>query len=315
VRAAVLTSHDAPPQLAIFAPPVARTDREVVVQVAAAGINHVDLAKASGRFYTGPPPLPSVVGTDGVGRLPDGARVYFDTCVPPYGALAEQVLVDHEECLQVAEGIDDALAAALGNSGLAAWIGLEWRAKLHPGETVLVLGASGAVGTVAVQAARILGAGRVVAVVRRSDSAAAVRDLGADEVIAADDCDDLVEAISSATRGGHHVALDPVWGEHAVAAMRAACHGTRHVQVGHIAGLEAAVPASIVRARALDIHGFGVLHAPHAVRAVAYLRLTTAAVQGDVTLNVTRLALDAIDAAWHQQQAGPANKLVITFPT
>src|SRR4051812_31466091 len=94
MRAAVLTDHGAAPAAADFDAPEARADEHVVVEVAAAGVNHLDLLKASGRFYTGPPPLPSVVGSDGVGRLPDGRRVFFDACVAPYGSMAEQVLVE-----------------------------------------------------------------------------------------------------------------------------------------------------------------------------------------------------------------------------
>src|SRR4051794_11068191 len=89
VRAAILHTYDAPPRHGEFAEPQA-TEAHAVVDVVAAGVNHVDLLKASGRFYTGPPPLPSVVGSDGVGRLPDGRRVFFDSIVAPYGSMAER---------------------------------------------------------------------------------------------------------------------------------------------------------------------------------------------------------------------------------
>src|SRR3954447_895324 len=144
VRAAVLEEHGSTPRVAEFAEPQA-TDDHVVVEVRAAGLHHLDVHKATGTFYMGPPPLPSVVGTDGVGRLPDGRRVYFDTTVQPYGSMAERTLVPADAVLEVAEGVEDAVAAALGNTGMAAWLALEWRAELKPGETVLVLGACGAV--------------------------------------------------------------------------------------------------------------------------------------------------------------------------
>src|SRR3954465_14681191 len=165
MRAAVLHDHGEAPRAGEFDEPRERNDH-VVADVAAAGLNHLDILKASGGFYTGPPPLPSVVGSDGVGRLADGRRVFFDATEAPHGAMAERTLVDPDVLFDVPEGVSDELAAALGNSGLVAWLALEWRAKLKEGETVLVLGATGALGNVAVQAAKLLGAGRVVVAAR-----------------------------------------------------------------------------------------------------------------------------------------------------
>jgi NADPH:quinone reductase-like Zn-dependent oxidoreductase len=232
VRAAVLHEHGAAPRFGEFEDPSAGPGR-VVVEVAAAALHHVDLLKASGTFYMGPPPLPSVVGTDGVGRPADGRRVYFDLSVPPYGSMAERTLVPEDVPIDVPDGIDDASAAACGNTGLGAWLALDWRSGLQPGETVLVLGATGAVGSVAVQAAKLLGAGRVVAASR---GGRLVR--GADAAVDLDADGDLAEAIREAAGGDVDVTIDPLWGEPAVAAMRAAARHARHVQVGHVAGLE-----------------------------------------------------------------------------
>jgi len=176
--------------------------------VSAAGLHHLDLHKASGSFYTGPPPLPAVVGTDGVGRLQDGSRVYFDESVPPYGSMAERTLVPREALLPVADGVDDEVAAALGNTGLGGWLALEWRSGLQPGETVLVLGATGAVGSVAVQAARLLGAGRVIAADLPNER---LHRLGADAVVEIDGRDDLTERIKDAAQGEVDVTIDMLW--------------------------------------------------------------------------------------------------------
>ena len=119
MRAAVLHEHGATPELGEFDDP-GETSGAAVVDVAAAALHHLDLHKATGTFYTGPPPLPSVVGSDGVGRLGDGRRVYFDATVAPHGSMAEHTLSPDDAMLDVAEGLDDALAAALGNTGLAA---------------------------------------------------------------------------------------------------------------------------------------------------------------------------------------------------
>src|SRR3954451_12319731 len=146
VRAAVLHEHGTTPRAEAFDEPAERAGH-VVVDVRAAGLHHLDLHKATGTFYMGPPPLPSVVGTDGVGVAPDGRRVYFDVTVAPYGSMAERTVARADALLDVADGCDDAVAAALGNTGLGAYLALTWRGGLQAGETVLVLGATGAAGS------------------------------------------------------------------------------------------------------------------------------------------------------------------------
>ena len=136
MRAGVLREYGETPEFADFEEP-RPAEGQVVVEVVAAALHHLDLHKATGTFYMGPPPLPSVVGTDGVGRLADGRRVYLDATVPPYGSMAEKALVPDAALFEIAEGADDATAAALGNTGLGAWLALAWRADLNPGETVL----------------------------------------------------------------------------------------------------------------------------------------------------------------------------------
>jgi NADPH:quinone reductase-like Zn-dependent oxidoreductase len=161
MKAAVLHEFGTP-EYSDFDEPKA-PDGHVIIDVEAAGVHHLDIAKAGGKHYLSPTALPTVVGTDGVGRLPDGRRVYFESVVAPFGSMAERTVVPKESVLEIDHGADSTIAAALGNTGMAAWLALEWRAQLKPGETVLVLAATGAVGRVAVQVARELGAGRVVA--------------------------------------------------------------------------------------------------------------------------------------------------------
>jgi NADPH:quinone reductase-like Zn-dependent oxidoreductase len=310
VKAAVLHEHGEPPHCDQFEEPV-EGNGHMVAEVAAAGVNHLDLLKASGRFYTGPPPLPSVVGSDGVGRLADGRRVFFDSTEEPYGAMAERTLVSEEHLLDVAEGVDDEVAAALGNSGLAAWLALEWKAGLEPGETVLVLGATGAVGNVAVQAARILGAGRVVAAARGGERLERVRQRGADAVVDLEAEDDLPAALRDAAHGGADVIVDPLWGPPALAAMKSAAPGARHVQIGHMAAPALELPALAVRSVLLELLGFVVFRVPLPVRRAAYRRLTELAARGELEVDLERVSLEDVDRAWERQQDGPAAKLVI----
>ena len=315
MRAAVLHEHGATPRCGDFPDPPAAADAgAVVVDVAAAGLHHLDLHKATGTFYTGPPPLPSVVGTDGVGRLAGGRRVYFDATVAPYGSMAERALVRHEALFEVAEGVDDAGAAALGNTGLGAWLALTWRAGVRPGETVLVLGATGAFGTVAVQAAKVLRAGRVVAAARPSERLEALLERGADAVVELDGAPDLHERLRAAADGEVHVTLDTLWGEPGRAAIAVAARFARHLEVGNLAGLDVTLPATALRSTSLDLRGFSVAHPPPDVRRAGYLELTRHVARGDIAVDVETCPLERVDAAWERQRAASGGPKLVLLP-
>ena len=311
MKAAVLHAYDAPPRYGDFAEPEAH-GTHAVVEVAAAGVNHVDLLKASGRFYTGPPPIPSVVGSDGVGRLADGRRVFFDSIVAPYGSIAERALVPVNALIDVPDGVDDTVAAVMGNAGLAAWLSLTRRAALAPGETVLVLGATGAVGTIAVQAAKVLGAGRVVAAARAGERLEALRRRGADTTVALEEGGDLTSAIRDAAGGPVDVTIDLLWGPFALAAMPAAAHRARHIQLGQLGGLTIELPAPAVRAAPLDLLGFAVFHEPVEARRTAYAELAGHIIAGEISVDLEPLPLSEIATAWARQRAGAQTKLVLT---
>src|SRR5215204_1190324 len=193
MRAAILREYDATPELGSFDDP-APGGGTVVADVLAAGLNPVDVRKASGVFPLMPkPPLPSVAGWEGVARLEDGSRAYFVDPPPPHGALAERTLLDPATTYPVPEGVDDGVAVALGIAGLAGWLALSWSAKLREGETVLVLGATGTVGQVAVQGAKLMGASRVVAAGRNPHGLARAAQLGADATVRLGEEGDLAE--------------------------------------------------------------------------------------------------------------------------
>src|SRR5271155_2051774 len=194
MRAAVLQAYGVPSPDQ-FEEPSAGLD-QAVVEVLAAGLNPVDVAICAGRFYAGKPPLPSVAGREGVGML-DGKRVYFDAPIAPFGSMAERALVDPSSTYPVPDGLDEGVAVALGISGLAAWLALTWRAELQPGEHVLVLGASGVLGQIAVQAAKLLGAARVVAAARSAEGLERCLALGADAAVGLDQ-DDLPGVLTEA---------------------------------------------------------------------------------------------------------------------
>jgi NADPH:quinone reductase-like Zn-dependent oxidoreductase len=284
----------------------------VVVDVAAAGLHHLDLLKATGTYYTGPPPLPSVVGTDGVGRLPDGRRVYFDEPLTPYGSMCERTVVSPEATLDVADGVDDVVAAALGNTGLGAWVALSWRARLDAGETVCVLGATGAVGTIAVQAAKLLGAGKVIGVALGDERLGRLKELGPDVVVELGEAAALADQLQEAAPEGIDVTIDLLWGEYGLAAMRAAGRFARHVEMGSVAAPEAVVPAALLRSKSLNLLGFSIAHPPLEVRREGYLRLTEHAARGEITVDLARIALEDVGEAWERQRrAAGGPKLVI----
>jgi NADPH:quinone reductase-like Zn-dependent oxidoreductase len=309
MRAAVLSDYEHPPQAGEFDDPSA-ADGSVVVEVGVAGINPIDLYTAAGNLPQ-KPPLPSVVGREGVGRV-DGKRVYFDQPLPPFGSMAERVPAASDSLIEVPEGVDDGLAVSFGISGLAAWLGLEWRGRLESGETVLVLGASGVVGQIAVQAARLLGAGKVVAAARSEEGLARARDeLGADAAVRIDAGDDLADRFREAAGGGVDRVVDPVGGPAAVAAIEALGERGRLVQIGNASGPVTEVPARPIRNSIRSIVGHTNFAAPQEVKEPAYRTMCRHAAAGELVVPVEEVPLADVGDAWRRQAEGPGRKLVV----
>jgi NADPH:quinone reductase-like Zn-dependent oxidoreductase len=308
MRAAVLHEYGVPSP-GEFGEPAAGPGQSVV-EVLAAGLNPVDVAICAGRFYAGKPPLPSVAGREGVGLL-EGERVYFDAPVAPFGSMAERALIDPASTYSLPDGLDEGVAVALGISGLAAWLPLTWRAKLQPGEHVLVLGASGVLGQIAVQAAKLLGAARVVAAARSAEGLERCLALGADAAVRLGEPDDLSAALREAAEDRIDVVLDPVYGEPFVAAVNAASFGARLVQIGAGAGAEATVPSAPIRGKMLVVMGHTNFAAPPDVKREAYERMAELAVAGEIVVDVDRIPLEQVAEAWERLGAGSHRKLVL----
>jgi NADPH2:quinone reductase len=310
MRAAILREYGKPPEIGDFDDPTPADGHEVA-EVLAAGLNPVDILKASGHFYGGNPPLPSVTGSEGIARLADGRTVYFDAPAAPHGAFAERTLIDPSATYAVPDGLDPALAVVFGIAGLAGWLALEHRAKVREGETVLVLGAGGVVGQVAVQAARLLGAGRVIAAARSAERLERAVQQGADATVQIGAVDDLADAIREAGGGGVDVVVDPVWGEPAVAALAAMKPFGRLVQLGQSAGAEATIPSSLIRGKTLDVLGHTNFAIPVETKRAAYEAMAQHAAEGRIEVAVERVPLDAAPDAWGRQASSPGVKLVI----
>jgi NADPH2:quinone reductase len=309
MKAAVLHEYGVPSP-GEFEEPAASGPGEAVVEVLVAGLNPVDVAICAGRFYAGKPPLPSVAGREGVGTLA-GKRVYFDAPVVPFGSMAERALVDPDSTYPVPDGLDEGVAVALGISGLAAWLALTWRADVQPGEHVLVLGASGVLGQIAVQAAKLLGAARVVAAARSAEGLERCLALGADAAVRLGEPDDLPAALTEAAEGRIDVVIDPVFGDPFVAAVNAASFGARLVQIGAGAGAEAMVPSAPIRGKMLVLMGHTNFAAPPEVKREAYGKLAAAAARGEIVVDVDRIPLERVAEAWERLAAGSHRKLVL----
>jgi len=311
MRAAVLHAHGEVPEPGEFREPEPDEDAEVV-EILAAGMNPVDIRIAGGAFPLERHEPPYVAGKEGIGRRHDGSLVYFEYSREPFGAFAERTLLAAGDGYPLPAGLDPALAVCLGVSGLAAWLSLEWRARLQPGETVLVLGASGVVGQIAVQAAQLLGAGRVVAAARDPEGLERARRLGADAVVALDAVDDLAAALRGAAGGdGYDVVLDPLWGEPLRTALAVARPFARFVNMGQSAGAEINLSSAAIRSTPVDLLGYTNYTAGDERKAAAYGRLARHAAAGEIVVETERIGIDHVPDAWRRQGGSPGRKLVI----
>jgi NADPH2:quinone reductase len=309
VKAAILREYGQTPEPDEFPVPDEANGAQVV-RVAAAGMNPVEIAIASGGFYGFRPELPSIVGREGVGTTADGRRVYFNGCVPPYGSFAEQTLLGERSlAIEIPDRLEDGLAVALGTAGIAAWAPFTRSARLKPGESVLVLGASGVVGQLALQAARLLGAGRIVAAARSPEGLDRAAELGADATLAIGDS--FADELTEAAQGGFDVVLDLVWGDAARAAVGSLATWGRLVQVGHAATNELPVTPALLRGRNIELIGFSAAHLPPAELRQTYLTLVDHALGGRLSVEVETYPLEDVVGAWARQLQGPHRKIVV----
>ena len=268
------------------------------LEVLAAPLNPLDRAVAAGQFYGGHPPLPYVPGCEYVGREAGGRIVWTFSGglgLTRNGGMAERALPG-AVVSELPAGADPAMAAALGIAGLAGWMSLAWRVPLREGERVLVLGATGTVGQVAVQAARLLGAGHIVAAGRDPAGLERALELGADEAVGLD-----------GDFGEPTYVFDPLCGEPLERAVAAAAPGARIVQLGQAAGATATLPSAAIRGKHLDLYGYTDFAVDADVMAEHHSRLVGHAVAGEIQLELNRVGLDEIGSVW-----GAPGKHIVT---
>jgi NADPH:quinone reductase-like Zn-dependent oxidoreductase len=310
MKAAVLHQLGATPKYEDFPDPTPE-ESEVLVQVKAVPLENVDKAVARGTHYASSqflPQLPAVVGFDGLGMLEDGRLVGFGGIRPPYGAMAEKTVVRFT--VPVPDGIDPAIAATVPSSALTALFPLKWGAQLQPGQTVLINGATGFAGKLAVQVAKLLGAGRVVGTGRDEAALKSLNDLGADSVIDLKQSDEkIVEDFQA--ESGYHIILDFLWGrptELLISALTPhelafAKHSIRLIQAGEMAGATISLPADALRTSGLEIIGAGAGITAESIAEGAnqvweWIRA------GKLRADIEQVPLSEIEIAWQREVQG-----------
>jgi NADPH:quinone reductase-like Zn-dependent oxidoreductase len=320
VKAAVLRTLGRPPCFEDFPDPYPGPD-EVKVHVKAASLKNIDKAMAAGSHYDSHRGLPVVCGIDGVGILDDGTRVYCGGPRPPYGMMAEQAVVSQSWCLPIPDGVDDVTAAALPNPALSSWLPLVWRAQLKPGETVLILGATGVAGKLAIQIAKHLGAARVVAAGRNEHVLAKLPDLGADAIIPLDQPDQELNAafVREASHRHFDIVLDYLWG-HPTEVLLDALTGhdvkaessrIRLVEIGEMAGATISLSAAALRSAGLELYGSGGGSVPHTAIFDAFAQVWALAAQGTLCIDTEPVSLADIEDAWLRQDVRGRRMVII----
>ena len=265
MKAAVVVEAGKTPIYGDFKEPIPASG-EVLVTIRAAALSNVVKSRASGAHYSSSGQFPFVVGIDGVGRLEDGRRVYFVLPHAPFGSMSERTAVPSSRCVSLPDDLDDVTAAAIANPGMSAWAALKERAHLAAGEVVLVNGATGASGRLAVQIAKYLGARKVVATGRNSELLKALPDLGADVTIPLDNAGDIFEDALKEQFGGDgiDVVLDYLWG---LSAERIIIAGAkvgkdavpiRFVHIGSMSAPNITLPSAALRSSAITLMGSGI---------------------------------------------------------
>jgi NADPH:quinone reductase-like Zn-dependent oxidoreductase len=317
MKAAVLHALGQAPRWEDFPQPVPR-DGEELIEVTAAPLNNIDRVRAAGSHYSvrsggyAAGGLPAVTGVIGAGRRPDGQRVLFGSRC---GTMAQYSVASPQGTFPIPGGLDDAVAAAVWNPGLSAWLTFGWRCQLQPGQTVLILGATGVTGQLAVQAARHFGAGQIVAAGRNQQVLDRLPGLGADATIQLDQPPGELAAAFAAAAGerDYDLVVDYLWGHPTEIFLSSLAHDdmeirsarVRLVQAGEMAGPTITLPGAVLRSAGLEILGLGTGTMPPTDVITAMLReLLELMASGQLRIDVERVPLSAVEQVWGRDQHG-----------
>jgi NADPH:quinone reductase-like Zn-dependent oxidoreductase len=304
MKAAIVLEAGKAPVYGDFKEPVPGQD-EVRINVAAAALSHVVRSRASGTHYSSSGELPFVVGIDGVGRLDEGRRVYFVLPKPPLGSMSERTVVKSGQCIDLPDGLDDVTAAAIANPGMSAWAAMKERAKLAAGETVLVNGATGTAGRLAVQIAKYMGAKKVIATGRNIEVLKSLASLGADMAIPlVENGDAMEEAFQEQFAEGIDVVVDYLWGQSAerliIAGAKAGREAVpiRFVQVGSASARDITLPSAALRSSAIELMGSGIGSVPVERLLKSIDELMQATLPGGFKIATKAIPLSAVEQTW-----------------
>ncbi len=319
MNAAVVHDFKTPPRYGTFAEAVA-AEGEVIVTVKAAGLHQIVRALASGAHYGSTGVLPQIPGVDGVGRLGDGTRVYFGASRPPFGSMAERCVTARAFCFPIPEVLDDTTVAAMVNPALSSWGALRARVQLQPGENILILGATGVAGRLAVQVARRLGAARIVVAGRNPAALAELMQLGAHAVIQlVDDQEALTASLRQEwSRHPVDIVLDYLWGKPAETVLRAlsqkglqhAAGRIRYVDVGFMAGRTISLDGDTLRSSGLELIGSGYGSISMEKIYQSFREFLQEAARQPFSMKVETAPLREVEARWNSSDKGA--RLVFT---
>lgn len=310
MKAAIVESYYHPPRFRDFDLPVPHKN-EVLVKVSAAALSQLVRIQSAGKHYIRPQP-PFIPGVDGVGQLEDGSRVYFAFPRAPFGAMAEYVCVDANHIVRLPADIDDITAAAIANPGMSSWAALTERVGFQHGESVLINGATGASGRLAVQIAKYLGASRVVATGRNLKHKEEILALGADQYLLTEGAEaDFHKQLAQEFDDGIDVVLDYLWGKPAETVIKATA-GTvkrlkqprvRFVNLGSLAGTEINLSAGALRSTGLELVGAGLGSLTNTALIRAIGQLMTAVTPNNLHIDTIAYPLSSVESEWNGKTA------------
>jgi NADPH:quinone reductase-like Zn-dependent oxidoreductase len=319
MNAAVVTSFAEPPRYQRFAAPAPSPGGGILADVLAAGLHPRVRSGAAGKHYTSSGTLPMIPGIDGVGRLPDGKVVYFAAADDVLGTMADKAVVDPLRSVPLPDDADVAKVAAAMNPAMSSWVALRHRVPLKPGQSVLILGATGNAGAMAVQVARRLGAGRVVGAGRDQERLRALLTVGADEIVPlTDDAGATARALAAAA-AETDIVVDYLWGRPAQQAIPALLTARSDrsraldwIQIGAVTGATIELPSAALRSANFRLQGSGQGSVAPRAYLAALPSLVAEITAGTIAVRANQVPLADVEAIWTTKE--PPGERTVLIP-